>query len=303
MYTVALDSSCTDDYTTIGGKAANLVELAKIPGIKVPRGFCVRGIAFEQAIKGLGIPGSVKSIEDVVAFSRETRAKILAMEMPAEIEREVLERCRDYKEPFAVRSSATLEDSSKYSFAGQQDSFLVVARGDVPEKIRECWASLYNSHALNYRKDVGVDEIGVMSVPVQEMVNARASGVMFTAQLSTGNRDIVVINTAYGLCNTIVSGEVNADVYYIRKPDGKIIRRAIRKKDIMSVMKDGRIETLDISGEDFASKPAIDDSMLMELFRRGLEIEEYFGCPQDTEFSIDSEINFVQARPLQLKKE
>src|SRR4030095_7828354 len=88
----------------------------------------------------------------------------------------------------AVRSSATAEDLPEASFAGQQDTYLNV-RGleDLLVAVRDCWASLWTARAMAYRARQGIDTATVsLAVVVQQLVDAEAAGVMFTATPSTG---------------------------------------------------------------------------------------------------------------------
>ena len=103
--------------------------------------------------------------------------------------------------PVAVRSSATAEDLPEASFAGQQDTYLNV-RGleDLLVAVRDCWASLWTARAMAYRARQGIDPATVgLAVVVQQMVDAEAAGVMFTAKPSNGRRDETVISAAWGL--------------------------------------------------------------------------------------------------------
>ncbi|MDE0931433.1 MAG: hypothetical protein OSA77_12145, partial [Halioglobus sp.] len=86
------------------------------------------------------------------------------------------------QEAVAVRSSALGEDGTDASFAGQYDTVLNV-RG--PEELRAaiqcCVASVSNEHARSYLQDQTGSDSATMNVVVQAMVNARAAGVVFTA--------------------------------------------------------------------------------------------------------------------------
>jgi pyruvate,water dikinase len=141
-----------------------------------------------------------------------------------------------------------------------------------------------------------------MSVIIQEMVDAEVSGVMFTGHMASGNPDIVVINSTFGLCSPVVSGEVNPDVYYIRKSDGKIVRKKIAKKDLICRMENKRFRQMDISGTALSLQESLTETLLEELLETGLAIEDHYKCLQDIEFAIDNQLYIVQARPLKIKK-
>ena len=158
-----------------GGKGASLGELARIEGLRVPEGFVVTTDAFAEGLT-----------DDVAA---------------------AIGAAVDDGAVYAVRSSATGEDSAGASFAGQHDSFLDVAAADVAEHVRRVWASLGSDRAVAYRERGGDERPPRMAVVVQRMVDAHASGVLFTADPLTGNRTVAKVEAVRGLGDALVSGE------------------------------------------------------------------------------------------------
>src|SRR5690348_12946669 len=118
---------------------------------------------------------------------------------------------------YAVRSSATAEDSPTASFAGQHDTYLNVAgSAAILAHISRCWASLFSERAVTYRLQNGVDSRKVrMAVVVQQMLFPGAAGILFTADPITGNRRISAVEASIGLGEALVSGLTNADVYKV----------------------------------------------------------------------------------------
>lgn len=112
---------------------------------------------------------------------------------------------------FAVRSSAVAEDLPDASFAGQQDTFLFIRPEDVGRMVVRCWASYWNDRAVKYRHDMGIDHLSTgMAVVVQRMVSSDTSGVMFTVNPVDGSDD-VVIESSWGLGESIASGIITPD--------------------------------------------------------------------------------------------
>src|SRR5207237_10737462 len=113
----------------------------------------------------------------------------------------------------AVRSSATAEDLPGASFAGQQDTYLDISSVDsLLDAIRRCWASLWNERAVAYRRANGVDDTRVgLAVVVQEMVDASAAGVLFTADPVTGQRRHAAIDAVAGLGGQRVAVAIDPD--------------------------------------------------------------------------------------------
>src|SRR5207249_11895451 len=119
----------------------------------------------------------------------------------------------------AVRSSATAEDLPELSFAGQQETYLNM-RGEamVLDAVKRCWASLWTARAIGYRARQGIAAEDVsLAVVVQELVPADAAGILFTANPVTGERDVVMINAAWGLGEAIVGGLVTPDTVVVDK--------------------------------------------------------------------------------------
>ena len=121
----------------------------------------------------------------------------------------------------AVRSSATAEDQPDASFAGQQDTYLWIRGADnVVNHVVRCWASLYTDRAISYRHENGYPIADVaMSVAVQQMVLPKAAGVAFTLNPTNGDRSTIVIDSAFGLGESVVSGTVTPDNYMVDKVD------------------------------------------------------------------------------------
>ncbi len=213
----------------VGGKGANLGELSKIEGIRVPDGFCISTEAFKRiigetsSINELLEQLSLLKVEDrdkIGELSGEIRRVIEGIAIPEDINEETtrfLSRLGE-KNAYAVRSSATAEDLPTASFAGQQDTYLnIIGKEAILKHISKCWASLFTKRAVTYRLQNGFDHRKVhLSVVVQKMVFPQASGILFTADPVTSNRKVLSINASFGLGEALVSGLVNADTYKVR---------------------------------------------------------------------------------------
>src|SRR5437667_7843972 len=225
----------------VGGKAANLGELARA-GLPVPEGFCLTTAAYDLVTQNAGLEPVLDEL--AAADARDTarlercaataRAALLAAPVPATVQEAVREAYHHLAQgeplPVAVRSSATAEDLSFASFAGQQDTYLNVVGPDaVLDHVSRCWASLFTERAVTYRLRNGFDHRKVhMAVVVQRMVFPQASGILFTADPITGNRRVASVEASFGLGEALVSGLMNADVYKVR--DGEVVARTIAAK-------------------------------------------------------------------------
>lgn len=293
-----------------GGKGANLGELCRIAGIRVPEGFCVSAEAFKEMI---GNAPQINVLLDrlaimtpsdhsrIKALSAEIRRAIETTAIPKHIEQEItarLTRLGD-KKAYAVRSSATAEDLPTASFAGQQDSYLDVTGAQaIVSHISRCWASLFTERAIIYRLQNGFDHQKVqLAVVVQEMVFAQASGILFTADPVTSNRKVASIDAGYGLGEALVAGLVNADVYKVR--GGHVIEKKISTKKLaIHALTTGGTGQQEI-GPGEQNRQVLTDEQITALERTGRNIEAHFGAPQDIEWCLKDDVFYiVQSRPI-----
>jgi phosphohistidine swiveling domain-containing protein len=302
-----------DDVDAAGGKGANLGELTRA-GLPVPPGFVLTTAAYRAFVESSGIGEQVLALASVArdaepaAYeepSRRIRALFASAAVPEEVSRELLAARAELDDgPVAVRSSATAEDLEGASFAGQQDTFLNVRGTDaLLDAVRDCWASLWTARAMAYRGRQGIDAAAVaLAVVVQEMVDADAAGVMFTANPTTGRRDEAVVAAAWGLGEAVVGGSVTTDDVVVEKATGRVRSRATADKTVMTAAvqegSDHGTEERPVPAEKRA-RPVLDDADAAALVGLGSRIEEWFGAPQDIEWARAGDgFSIVQSRPI-----
>jgi pyruvate,water dikinase len=294
----------------VGGKGYHLGELSKIPGIRVPEGFCVTTAAFRKMIEPnvtfralLERLAELKAgdLEQVREVSGNLRHILMEADIPPEVVTEVARYLSLFGEEhaYAVRSSATAEDLPHASFAGQHDTYLhIIGEEAILSHIRQCWASLFTERAVVYRMQHGIDHNEVyVAVVVQRMVFSQASGIAFTADPMTSNRKLLAIDAGFGLGEALVSGLVGADGYKVR--DAAIVEKRIATKTIAIYgRKEGGTETRPIEPERQETQ-TLTDEQILRLERICREIEAYFVCPQDIEWCLADDIFYiVQSRPI-----
>ena len=236
------------DIPLVGGKNASLGEMycrLEEKGVAIPNGFAITASAYRHFLKTAGIDHKLKDalsgldtndLDNLHARGEAARATIMQAELPKDLKDEIVKayaklsgRRRDVD--VAVRSSATAEDLPDASFAGQQDTYLNV-RGDeaLLEMCKRCFASLFTDRAISYRQERKFDHFSVyLSIAVQRMVRSdrAASGIMFTLDPESGFKDLIVINSSWGLGECIVGGKVIPDEFQVFKPVLPNGRRAI----------------------------------------------------------------------------
>jgi pyruvate,water dikinase len=302
------------DIPLVGGKGANLGEMTNA-GIPVPPGFIVTAKVYfdfllkevlTDKIRALLEPLDVHDSQQLQAIAVKIQQLITEAEMPPETAREIEQAYTKMgKGLVAVRSSATAEDLPEASFAGQQATFLnVQGEKAVVTAVQGCWASLFNARAIFYRQEHGFDHFKVgIAVPVQRMVQSEASGVMFTIEPTTSNREKMTIEAVLGLGEMIVSGDVTPDHYTVTKDGIKILDKEIKRQEWKLIKKKGMAGkednikvslTLEEQGQQ-----KIPDSDILFLAKIGKRLEEHYQFPQDIEWAKEKgKIYIVQTRPV-----
>ncbi len=296
--------------TVVGGKGANLGELARIAGIRVPAGFCITTQAFKRilsetpSINALLDQLSLLRVEDrekIAELSAEIRRVIAVAAIPQDVGAEIARVLAGLgeKDAYAVRSSATAEDLPAASFAGQQDTYLnVTGKAAILRHVSQCWASLFTERAVTYRLQNGFDHRKVqLAVVVQKMVFPEVAGIMFTADPVTSNRKVLSIDASFGLGEALVAGLVNADNYKVR--DGQVIARKVSTKTLaVYAAADGGTKEQPVEPEQ-QNRPALTDGQILQLERISRKIEDHFGRPQDIEWCLaDDTFYILQSRPV-----
>jgi pyruvate,water dikinase len=298
----------------IGGKALNLCKMSSA-GFKVPYAFVVSVDAYDYFIKK-ELESEISQILNSIDFNSERSIArgcssikdiITSGTLPPNLREEIQQKIEDLPPGYyAVRSSAVAEDLPDASFAGQLDSFLNTAREDILERVVDCWASYWNDRAVKYRHDSSIGHLGTelaaagIAVVVQRMVNADISGVMFTANPVNGSNDIVIEST-WGLGEAIVSGIVSPDSFVLGR-EGNLLEKNIQPKDQGYFLKNGENRLIPIPVEK-QKKSSLNTEILKKLLAKGVELEEFFGVPQDIEWALEcgekeAQIYILQSRPV-----
>lgn len=322
------DKLGVSDVAKVGGKNASLGEMIRHltkAGLRVPIGFATTAQAYREFLQQNGLQGRIDKVlrdldvSDVKALERageKIRKWIIETSF---LPRFVDEIKKDYAKlnkkrvTVAVRSSATAEDLPEASFAGQQETYLnVTGVNNVLAAVKKVFASLYNNRAIAYRVHHGFEHSKVaLSAGIQYMVRSDvgASGVAFSIDTESGFTDVVLINAAFGLGETVVQGAVNPDEYYLYKPNLKtkkfaILRKNLGEKAIKMIYKPGgATKTISCSKQE-RSQFVLNDHELHELAKYVAIIEQHYGMPMDVEWAKDGQNNqlyIVQARPETVK--
>ena len=296
---------------TVGGKGASLARLITA-GFPVPEGFHITTEAYKRFVKENqllpAIEAALQQVDvekpsTIEEAAKQIREAFYEATIPGDIASAIVGAYGDLSgtEPaVAVRSSATAEDLPQASFAGQQETYLNVSGAEhVLEATKKCWSSLWTARAIGYRHRQGVSSTGVaLAVVIQHLVDAEVAGILFTVNPVDGRREHAMISAAWGLGDAVVGGRVTPDEYTVEKESGRLVKREVGNKEIMTVKVDGDTEDQPVP-ENLRKVPVLQETDLSELIRLGIEIEELYGMPMDIEWALaDGEVAIVQARPI-----
>jgi pyruvate, water dikinase len=312
---IGFDRLRRDDVGRVGGKGANLGELTAA-GLPVPPGFVIGASAYAAFCDGSGLRSRIAKrladvdVEDTAQLDRaagEIRSMVENEAMPEWLEDAICAAYRDLGDgdphpAVAVRSSATAEDTASASFAGMNETVLNV-RDTIflLDAVRQCWSSLFGARTIYYRAQKGFAQADMdIAVVVQRQIEATRAGVMFTIDPATGASDRLVIEAAFGLGESVVSGAVSPDRYVIDKDGLGIEKREIRRKEIEVIAAANAGTLTRAMAPDRAEQAALSDDEARRIAEIGVQIEAHYGLPQDTEWAIDSagKIWMLQSRPV-----
>ncbi|NQT30696.1 MAG: hypothetical protein HQ588_00010 [Deltaproteobacteria bacterium] len=286
-----------EDRELVGRKCANLGEMVKI-GLRVPPGFA---LSVEAYLDFMSLTGAVaeigkylakfepKDLEQFNQASADIRQMVQLKAVPEKIEKaivshysELSRRCHTDEVAVSTRSAGLL------SHPGQYETYLNVLGGPaLVDKIRLVWASTFNPRSLAFRSRKKMPlESDPIGVAVQEMVKARAAGVIFTADPNTGDDTRMIIEGNWGLGESVVGGELTPDIYILDKKSLKILEKKLGPKSrYVTFKKGGVIEKK--APPDKSGKFCLSDEEAREIGRLGKVLEKHFGEAQDVEWAVE----------------
>jgi rifampicin phosphotransferase len=292
----------------IGGKGQSLARLVSA-GLPVPNGFHITTAAYDDFVAENQLDEPINTqlatVGDPARQATDQAASSIAAlitsrQIPSALAAEIVSGYhRIGSPPVAVRSSATTEDLPEASFAGQQETFLDVSGNDqLLEAVRRCWASLWTARAIGYRvqHQIKSDKIS-MAVVVQELIDAEASGIVFTADPVTGDDTMIVINAGWGLGEAVAGGQVTPDTITVERTSRRIMRTVTNTKTVRPQISGGT--AAEPVPRERQNAPALSESQALRLVDLAFMAEDLFKVPVDVEWCRSGDRLFVlQARPI-----
>jgi pyruvate,water dikinase len=289
-----------EEVPLVGGKSASLGEMTSKTKVPVPFGFATTAAAYTFFIEKAGLEEKIAEVLQELTDPEDTRtlekvgAKlrqiIMDAPMPKELDDEIAaayneltsryqKEAKSNELPYvAVRSSATAEDLPDASFAGQQETYLnVLGAEEVVDRVKECYSSLFTDRAIYYRVQKGFDHMDIaLSACVQLMVFSESAGVMFTLNVSTGDRKVILIEAGWGLGEYVVQGTITPDEYIVTKSDLTIASKSVNKKAEQLIRTPGGgVEHAEVP-DDKKDAQILTDDQIVELAKYAVDIEKHY---------------------------
>lgn len=305
----------------VGGKNANLGEIKNHLHLPTPEGFVLTAEAYRRVLAENRLDQRVAAffqevdtgnLEDLTDKSQIIREQILQAEIPPRLKEEIgqqyhqLAQTLGYEPRLALRSSGLYEDQA-FSFAGQFLTKLNVSLEHLFPGYLEVLASQFSPRALVYLAEKGLAHREMaMSVGCLAMVPARASGVLFTEDPTGSRAGVMVMEAAWGLGPTVVEGTLVPDRYLLAKDqEVSVLEQHLSPKPFrLAAAASGEGLTKETIPDLEHQQPALTQEELVLLGRYALQLEEYFGEPQDIEFAVDDQgrVAILQSRPLTISQ-
>lgn len=255
----------------IGKKASGLAELARA-GFRVPQATCLTTDAFR-------------------VWARDG--------ITPDLHAEIVRAYRSLRPPLAVRSSSLGEDLAEASFAGQYVTTLGVrTEAEAIEAVQACWRSASSAASTAYRGARGIVDVAPMAVLLQELVPAEAAGVMFTMNPVSSRVDQVVVNSNFGLGDSVVSGVVEPDTFILDKVSGDLRESRLGTKLVITHEVGSAVREDELDAERRA-RFSLTAPQLRLLVAAAQTLEAHFDGPMDVEWAFVGDTLFMlQARPV-----
>lgn len=335
MYTKTFKQITYKDVAIAGGKGASLGEMTRLcqglsgqdikkeksdceltasqicAAMKIPPGFVILAQTFDEFLENTDLNIEIEAklkkvkqqdINSVDRASNEIYDMINDTKMPKSIGQEIMKEFKKLKTPLvAVRSSATAEDSSIASWAGELETYLNVTEKNLLKSVKKCWASLFTPRAIFYRYEKNMQDKKVsVAVVIQKMVQSEISGICFTVHPVTKDKNQMVIEAGYGLGEAIVGGMITPDTYVIHKngEDPYILDKNISEQSMMIIKNASGTKEVKVPSAK-REKQKLADKYILQLAQICLGIEKHYGKPQDIEWAMEKgKIYITQSRPI-----
>ena len=292
----------------VGKKCANLGKMVHM-GLAVPPGFALGIDMYREFIQTTGVADKMASyvkqsgelkgagISLYETLSEKLRSLIENQEIPPDLKDMISSRYEALCEKTKTENMAvSVRSAGTESRPGMFETYLnVCGIQEVLDKVKKVWSSAYTPRAIAFRanKDLSIlgDELGVA---VPKMVNARASGIVFTVNPVDGDATRIFLEANWGLGEGVVSGAESVDGFVVNKKGLEIEGAHIGYKSKCVMYSDKGADWADVPDK-MRRLPCIGDDEILEIARIARSTEESLGRPQDMEWAIDQDLPFPES--------
>ncbi len=302
---------------SVGPKNAQIGEMRNRLGMPVPDGFVITASAYRRFLEsgdlGSRISRRLEKINprhyaELTAIAREIRDIVVSNPVPQDLDDairaayfELSRRTRATR--FALRSSA-IGEGGTISFAGQYRSLLGVRGPELVDRYRDVIAGKFSVKAISYLLSHSLVETDLpMSVGCLQMIDASASGVVYSRDPVRPEDDVVIVTAVLGLGQPLVDGSAVPDTFVVSRRDGTTLRSSIAQKPKRLVLDEASGTVLEEVPPAQRHAPALGPDVLADLADLASRLEKHGGGPQDVEWALDrsGKLFLLQTRPLMVR--
>jgi pyruvate, water dikinase len=317
LLTLPLSAVDLERSGSVGPKNAQIGEMRNRLGLPVPDGFVITAWAYRRFLDasdlGRRISQRLDRIDprhygELIAVAREIRNMIVSSPVPREVDDAIRAAYfelsqRTHATRFALRSSA-IGEGGVASFAGQYRTLLGVRGPELVDRYRDVLAGKFSAKAIYYLLTHSLAEADLpMSVGCLQMIDATASGVVYSRDPVRPDEEVAIVTAVLGLGQPLVDGTATPDTFVVSRRDGTILRSSIAEKPGRLVLDEASGTVLEEVPPAQRHAPALGPEVLSELVEYASRLEAHGGGPQDVEWALDrsGRLFLLQTRPLTVR--
>ena len=314
---IALNSKRLPEITEVGGKGYSLIKLNSL-NLTIPNGIVLTVGFFNDWINKIKSSNIYREFYELLQKDKNSNECPLILNklkewclnnlsLDKENKQEIEQNLKtifpnEYdKLLYAVRSSSPEEDLSGASFAGNYETYLGIKFDSIEEYVLKSFISCLDYRVFKYKLEKGfnVSEIKI-AIVIMKQINSDVSGVGFSINPINNDYDEAVINSNFGLGESVVGGIITPDEFIVNKITKNIISQKIGSKEKIVKLNNNKNETSVIEqSEEKKKELSLTKELLLQLVENIINIEKNYKIPIDIEFGIENNILYIlQARPI-----
>ena len=313
---ISFNSEIIPDIKNIGGKALSLIKLKKL-NMNVPPGIILSVDFFSDWLKLITLStfwskliNEIKDLDKIEKNLKDIKDYFeknlkLTEDQIININSQLKNIFKDNykKELYSIRSSSLEEDLKDASFAGEYETKLGVPFENIEKSIVEVFLSTFNFRVLKYKIEKNLNYLDFrIALIIMKQIKCDKAGVAFSLNINNNDYDEAIINSNFGLGETVVEGTVTPDCFVVNKITKNIIEKNLGKKEIkimIEINDEKRVNKKIYSNNENKNIFSLNDEEILLIINELINIERSYKFPVDIEFGIEKNILYIlQARPI-----